>query len=392
MHFVGGVDGLALQITSSGAKSWILRAMIGGKRRDMGLGGYPDVTLAGAREAARAAREKIRQGVDPIEEARAAKSALIAANAKAQTFQQCALAYIAAKEGEWANAKHGQQWRNTLETYAYPVIGKMLVRDVDQAHILRILEPIWTNKTETATRLRGRMESILDWATVRGYRNGANPAQWKGKLDKLLAAPNKLNKVEHHAALPYGEIGAFMTELKAAEGMGAKTLRFLILTAARSGEVRGARWSEIDMSKRLWTVPAERMKAGREHKVPLSDAVIELLKTHPRFEEVDLVFPNTKGLELSDMTLTSVLRRMNREFTVHGFRSTFRDWAAEQTNYPRDVCEMALAHAIGDKVEAAYRRGDLMEKRTRLMADWAKYCAFVRSTNPINVIALNATA
>ncbi len=375
LHFVGGVDGLAIQGFESGARTWILRVMVGGKRRDMGLGGYPDVTLAGARDAARIARDKIRNGIDPIEEGRAARSALAASRASAMTFEQCAFAYIAVKEAEWVNAKHGQQWRNTLETYAYPVVGKLLARDVGQTHVLKILEPIWSTKTETATRLRGRIESVLDWATVRGYRSGDNPARWKGHLDKLMAMPGKIKNVEHHAALPYVDIGAFWIDLQQQEGMGSLALQFAILTAARSGEVRGASWSEIDLTEKVWVIPASRMKMKREHKVPLSDEAVNLLEAVPRIAGTDLLFPNNKGTALSDMTLTAVIRRMGRggQVTPHGFRSTFRDWASERTNYPRDVCEMALAHAIGDKVEAAYRRGDLIEKRTRLMRDWAKF-------------------
>ncbi len=386
LHFVGGVGGLAMQITPTGARSWILRVMVAGKRRDMGLGGFPDVTLAGAREAARKAREKIKAGIDPIEEARAARSTLAAARAAALTFEQCAIAFIAVKETEWANSKHAQQWRNTLATYAYPVIGKLLVRDVEQSHVLRILEPIWADKTETATRLRGRIESVLDWATVRKYRTGDNPARWKGHLDKLLATPGKIAKVEHLAALPYTELGVFMVELRKQEGMGAKALEFAILTAVRSGEVRGASWAEIDLAEKVWVIPAGRMKMKVEHRVPLTGEAIALLKTMPRIGETDLIFPNNKGTALSDMTLTAVLRRMGVAVTAHGFRSTFRDWAAERTNYPRDVCEMALAHSIGDKVEAAYRRGDLFEKRTRLMRDWAKFCGMVATAATVTPI------
>jgi integrase len=393
MHFVGGVDGLAIQGFESGARTWILRVMVGGKRRDMGLGGYPDVTLAGARDAARIARDKIRNGIDPIEEGRAARSALAASRASAMTFEQCASAYIAVKEAEWANAKHGQQWRNTLKTYAYPVVSKLLVRDIGQTHILRILEPIWSTKTETATRLRGRIESVLDWATVRGYREGGNPARWKGHLDKLMAMPGKIKNVEHHAALPYVDIGAFWLALQQHEGMGALALQFTILTAARSGEVRGASWSEIDLTKKVWKIPASRMKMKREHRVPLTDEAVKLLNVGTRIAGTDLLFPNNKGTALSDMTLTAVIRRMGRagQVTPHGFRSTFRDWASERTNYPRDVCEMALAHAIGDKVEAAYRRGELIEKRSRLMRDWAKFINTAPAVGD-NVVAIRQAA
>lgn len=375
MHFVGGVSGLALQVLPTGGRTWILRATIGGKRRDMGLGGYPDVTLADARAAARAARDKIRAGIDPIEEVRTAASALKAARVEAVTFKEAALAYIHAHEAGWRSAKHAQQWRNTLEAYAYPVIGSVLVRDVELAQVLAILEPIWTTKTETATRLRGRIEQVLDWATARGYRTGLNPARWRGHLDKLLARPSKVARVDHHTALPVSEVSAFMKKLHQASGMGARALEFAILTAARSGEVRGAKWSEIDLEAAVWTVPAERMKAGVEHRVPLSAPALGLLSALPRMAGTDVVFPAPRGGVLSDMTLTAVLRRLNVDAVPHGFRSTFRDWAAEQTNYPHDVAEMALAHTIANKVEAAYRRGDLFEKRRLMMAEWAKFCA-----------------
>ncbi len=374
LHFVGPVPGLGLQVLSSGARTWVLRATIGGKRRDMGLGGYPGVTLAGARLAARAARELMDAGKDPIDERKAKASALRASKAKALTFEQAALAYIAAHEAGWRNAKHAQQWRNTLQTYAYPVIGALLVRDVELAHVLAILEPVWKAKTETATRLRGRIEQILDWATARGYRDGLNPARWRGHLDKLLVRPSKVSRTEHHAALPVSEVSAFVERLRQSEGMGARALEFAILTAARSGEVRGATWSEVDLEAAVWTVPAERMKAGREHRVPLSPAAITLLSALPRMHGTNLVFPALRGGALSDMTLTAVLRRMDVAAVPHGFRSSFRDWASERTNYPRDAAEMALAHAIGDRVEAAYRRGDLFEKRRSMMADWARFC------------------
>jgi integrase len=340
----------------------------------MGLGGYPDVTLAGAREAARTARLLIKGGKDPIAEAKALASALRASVAKDVTFEQAARSYIAAHESGWRNAKHGQQWRNTLASYAYPKIGGLLVRNVELAHILAVLEPIWIEKTETATRLRGRIEQVLDWATARGYRDGLNPARWRGHLDKLLARPSKVAGAEHHAALPFTEIGDFMQRLGDAKGMGASALKFAILTAARSGEVRGATWAEIDLKTAVWTVPGNRMKMGREHRVPLSPPVIALLNALPRMVGTDLLFPAPRGGALSDMTLSAVVRRMKVDAVPHGFRSTFRDWASERTNYPRDVAEMALAHAIGDKVEAAYRRGDLFEKRRRLMADWATFC------------------
>lgn len=376
LHFVGGVPGLALQVTPTGARAWTLRVTIGGRRRDMGLGAYPSVTLAMAKDKARTARELIRQGVDPIEQQRAAQSALRAAVASALTFKETAKAYMATHEAGWKNVKHAQQWRNTLEAYAYPVLGDLLVRDVQKEHVLAVLRPIWTTKNETASRLRGRIELILSYAMQAGYRpEGLNPARWKGGLDKLLAAPGKVAKGEHHPALPVGKVGVFMVQLRAAQGIGARALEFAILTAARSGEVRGADWSEIDLDGKVWTVPAARMKAGKEHRVPLSDVAVELLKKLPRDAESTLVFPAPRGGQLSDMTLSAVLRRMQVPAVPHGFRSTFRDWAAERTNYPREAAEMALAHTIESKVEAAYRRGDLFEKRRAMMAEWSQFLA-----------------
>jgi len=375
LHFVGGVAGLALQVTPSGARSWTLRAVIGGKRRDMGLGAYSPsgMTLAKAREAATAARELIRQGIDPIQRQQAAQSALRASMAEALTFKDCAESYIKAHAAGWKNAKHQQQWRNTLAQHAYPVLGELLVRDVKLPQVLAVLEPVWTTTNETAVRVRGRIESVLDWARARGLRDGENPARWRGHLDKLLPKPSKVSSVQHHAALPVGDVGAFMTRLRDADGMGARALEFVILTAARSGEARGATWAEIDLAAKVWTLPGNRMKAGKEHRVPLSDAALALLRALPKMAGSELVFPAPRGGELSDMTLTAVLRRMEVPAVPHGFRSTFRDWAAERTSYPRDVAEMALAHAIGDKVEAAYRRGDLFEKRALMMSDWAVF-------------------
>ncbi len=373
-HFVGGVPGLALQVVATGARTWILRARVGGKRRDIGLGGYPAVTLAGAREAAREKRSKIQEGMDPVEDGRIRRSALAAERARAMTFRECATAFISTKQAEWANAKHAAQWTATIATYAEPTIGNVLVKDIETSHIIRVLEPIWNVKTETASRLRGRIESVLDWATVSGYRKGDNPARWRGHLDKLLASPKKIQRVEHHAAVPFAEMSSFMQALRKASGVGARALEFAILTAARSGEVRGAVWSEIDLKNSLWTIPAQRMKAKREHRVPLTREVIQLLKKLPQGLPADLVFTTETQKQLSDATLTAVLKRMGRDETAHGFRSTFRDWASECTNYSREVCEMALAHTIGDAVEAAYRRGDLFEKRIALMRDWAAFC------------------
>ena len=331
MHAVGVIPGLYLQVLPTGARTWVLRAMVAGKRRDMGLGGYPSVTLAQARDLARAAREKVKAGIDPIEEGRAARSAQAATRAAALTFEQCAAKYIEANKAGWKNDKHTQQWGNTLAQHAFPVMGKLLVRDVALSHVLAVLEPMWQTKTETASRLRGRIESVLDWATARKYRSGENPARWRGHLDKLLPRPSRVAKVEHHTALPIDEVGAFLARLRQLDGMGARALEFAILTACRSGEVRGATWTEIDADAKTWTIPAERMKAGKEHRVPLSDAALALLKALPTMAGTDVVFPGTKGQPLSDMTLTAVLRRMEVGATAHGFRSTFRDWAASRS-------------------------------------------------------------
>lgn len=391
LHAVGGVSGLSLQVTPTGARTWILRTVIGGKRREMGLGGFPDVPLAEAREKARAAKRSIKDdGIDPIEQRKVARSKLRAEQAKAITFRQAAAAYIAAHEHGWKNAKHAAQWTSTLETYAYPKIGGLHVRDVDDAHVMEILTPIWTTKTETASRLRGRIEKVLDWAIASKYRDGPNPARWKGNLDVRLAQPSKVASVQHHAALPYDEMGNFMAELRKVEGMGARALEFSILTASRSGEVRGATWAEIDLDKALWVIPEARMKAGKEHHVPLSPDAVALLKALPRLGDSPYLFPGTKG-QLSDMTLTAALKRMGRTgLTAHGFRSTFRDWAAERTNYPREVCEHALAHQLKDKAEAAYQRGSLFDKRRGLMDDWAKYCGMPSVRMADNVVSINA--
>lgn len=429
LHFVGGVSGLALQILPTGGRTWVFRANVtkardearhkidnlardyaestgmsvdearasfdmepeGGaykitgaglaapiivkaKRREMGLGGFPDVTLAAAREAAREALNKIKTGVDPIDERAAARSAMVAGRAKVVTFEEAASAYMSAHEHGWRNAKHAQQWRSSLKTYAYPVIGKLSLRDIELTHIVKIIEPIWRDKTETASRLRGRIEQVLDWGTVRGYREGTNPARWRGHLDKLLPAPTKVAKVEHHEALDWREICTFMKRLRAAEGMGARALEFAILTASRSGEVRGAKWDEIDLAHATWTIPPERMKAGREHRVALSTAAIALLKGLSDQAGNELVFPAPRGGTLSDMTLAAVLRRMDVNAVPHGFRSSFRDWAGESSKHPREVIEHALAHRLKDKAEAAYARGDMFAKRILLMEDWAKFC------------------
>ncbi|MDB5956753.1 site-specific integrase [Ramlibacter sp.] len=381
LHFVGGVASLALQVTDTGARSWILRVSIAGKRRDMGLGGFPDVTLAGARDAARTARAQVKAGIDPIEHAKAAKSALAASRAKDVTFEECAAAYIETHEKGWKNAKHRAQWVSTLKTYAYPEFGNLLIRDVEVAHVLAALEPIWTTKTETASRLRGRIESVLNLAIARGYRTGLNPARWTGHLALMLPSPKKITKDEHFPAVPVAQVGSFLARLRQVPGTGSKALQFATLTATRSGEVRGTLWTELDLEARVWTIPAERMKAGVEHRVPLSAAALKLVKAQPRIEGTEYVFASARGGAISDMTMLQVMRRMKVKdakgdiCVPHGLRSTFRDWCAEQTSYPHELSEVALAHQIPSKTEAAYRRGDMLEKRRRMMNDWAAFCA-----------------
>jgi len=372
-YSVGGVAGLHLQVTKTGARSWILRILVGNKRRDVGLGGYPDVQLAQARDKARDVREKVAQGIDPVAERQSARSALLAQQMRSITFKQAATEVIKKKQLEAGNIKHAQQWQNTLETYAFPVLGRMAVADIELVHVKQALEPIWTTKTETASRVRQRIEAVLSWATVHGHREGDNVARWKGNLDTILPAPAKIAKVKHHRALDIDDAHQFMVNLREREGVAARCLEFVILTATRSGEARGATWSEIDLANRLWIIPASRMKAGREHRVPLSDAALNLLESQPRRSDKDFVFPAPRGGQLSDAGMSALLKRMGVDATPHGFRSTFRDWAAERTSTPHHVCEMALAHTIKNEAEAAYRRGDLLAKRAKLMQDWAKF-------------------
>ncbi|KVD48630.1 integrase [Burkholderia sp. ABCPW 11] len=443
---VGKVAGLYLQVASPTARSWILRVKIGDRRREIGLGPYPAVSLQDARTKAQVERDKIRAGVDPVLERKAAESALRAAHASEITFAEAARQFIASRAHGWKNAKHGDQWRNTIAEYADPILGKMLVRHITREHVLRVLDPIWTTKTETASRLRGRIENVLDWARVKGYRDGENPALWRGNLDHLLAKPSAIAKVRHHPALPYQDMGAFMERLRAIDAMGARCLEFTILTAARSGEARGARWSEFDLDAGVWRVPPDRMKQKKEHRVPLSAAVVAMgafmerlraidamgarcleftiltaarsgeargarwsefdldagvwrvppdrmkqkkehrvplsaavvafLKALPRNDPDDpdaLVFPSPRGKVFSDMTLLMMVRRLEVPATPHGFRSTFRDWAGECTSHPRELIEVALAHIPGDQSEMSYWRGDVLERRRQLMADWAVF-------------------
>lgn len=403
---VGGVPGLLLQIAPSGARTWLLRTMVAGKRREIGLGGFPAVTLAQARERARDTRDEIRRGIDPVEQRKGARASLAAAQSRGLTFADAVERYLAAKLDEFRNAKHRKQWRATLDAYAGPVLSKMLVADVAVEDVLRVLHPIWAEKTETATRLRGRIESVLTWATVAGFRKGDNPARWKGNLDALLPKPSKVAKVDNHPALSLADAPAWFGDLRKRSGIATRALEFSALTAARSGEVRGARWSEIDLKARLWIVPKERMKASREHRVPLTGEAVALLEALPRFEGTDVVFPAPRGGELSDMALSACTRRMQaaeeeagrpgwldprskRPAVPHGLRSTFRDWVAERTNYPGEMAEVALAHRIGNAVEAAYRRGDQLEKRRAMMADWGR---FLRGETTAKVLSLGGAA
>ena len=393
----GDGSGLYLLVRPNDARFWLFRYTVDGRMREMGLGPVelsrvdrpdahvelapsgpnPPRTLAEARLIATDLFRAVRMGKDPLAE-RAAKKVEAPT---ARTFGDVASLYIEAHRAGWKNAKHAAQWSATLGTYVLPSIGKLPVGSVDTGHVTAILEPLWRVKTETASRVRGRIESVLDFATARGWRVGDNPARWKGHLQNLLPATSKVARVVHHAALPWREVGSFMAELEKQEGVAAIALRFAILTAARTGEAVGATWAEIDLQEKVWTVPGERMKAGREHRVPLSTGAVEVLTEAAKLRTdraADApVFPGAKaGRGLSNMAFLMLLRRMERgDLTAHGFRSAFRDWCGESTNHPREVAEQALAHTLSDKVEAAYRRGDMMEKRRRLMEDWAGFCA-----------------
>ena len=375
--------GLYLQIAASGTKSWIYRYTLAGKQREMGLGSYADYTLAEAREAAQTARKLRVQGIDPIEQRKTQKAAL--ASVRRITFAAAAKAFIEANESGWDNAKHAQQWRSTLATYAEPKIGRKDVSTITLGDILDVLQPIWNTKNETASRLRGRIEKVLDWATVQEYRAGPNPARWKGNLDAALPKPSKVQDKSNHGALDWRSMHAFYSALGQQTGSAAAALRLIILTACRTSEAIEAEWSEFDLEGAVWTIPAARMKARKEHRVPLSaEAVAVLTGLHAQLDDSasssQHVFPGQQGKpHLSNMACLNLLKRMERtDITVHGFRSTFRDWAAEATAHPHDVCEMALAHTIPNKSEAAYRRGDLFDKRRALMQDWADYCLGAR--------------
>lgn len=370
-------DGLGLYLQVRGtAKSWIFRYRAEGRLRDCGLGSLNAISLAEAREKAARCRNLRANGIDPIEDRRDAREKARADAARSMTFQKCAETYIEAHQAGWKNEKHAAQWTSTLSTYAYPVFKDVSVSSIDTGMIMKVLQPIWATKTETASRVRGRVESVLDWARVRGFRDGENPARWRGHLDKMLSARAKVARVQHHAALPIDDVPAFMTSLRAQVGVAARGFEFCILTATRTGETIGARWREIDLKAQLWTVPADRMKASREHRVPLSSRAVEILSEMQKLPPSEFVFPGGKADKpLSGMAFLMLLRRMKRmDITAHGFRSTFRDWVSERTDFPRDVAEMALAHTVSDKVEAAYRRGDLLVKRKELAEAWSIYC------------------
>ena len=390
----GDGGGLTLQITSSGAKSWLFRYMVAGKAFAMGVGPTHTVSLAEARQKVLEARKLLMEGINPLVAKKQKQIAAALAGAKMMSFDQCADAYILAHKAGWKNAKHADQWTNTLKTYASPIFGKLPVAEINTGMVMKCLEPIWESKTETASRLRNRIELVLGWAATSGYRTGENPARWRGHLKNLLATISKSSRTDHHPCLPWQRIGAFMSELRAREGVSARAFEFTILNACRSGEVRGARWEEFDLASKLWTIPAKRIKAGREHQVPLSDAAMAILKSIPRgsdAKDTDVVFAGIKGQPLSDMSLLGVIRRMNgdnriwvdvngKDITVHGFRSTFRDWAGDNTEHQSELGKHALAHQLPDPSERAYQRSSQFRKRRALMAGWAVYCNIYMST------------
>ena len=392
----GDGNGLYLQVSDRRTKAWVFRFMMSGRARKMGLGDVGSVKLAEARKKAEKARGLVVDGIDPIEERNSRKTALAIEQAKAMTFRECAEGYIEAHRPGWKSDKHASQWGATLKTYAYPVIGSLPVAVVEDGHVMKILQPIWNSKTETANRVRGRIEKILDRARALKLRSGENPARWKGHLDHLLPARSQVAPVEHHAALPYRDLPGFMAKLRKRDGISARALEYTILTIARTGDTIGGKWSEVDEAEKLWTIPAERMKGRkgngkRDHAVPLSEPALAILRHLPR--EGAFLFPGGReGAGLSNMAMAELLKEMDYASdvaTIHGFRSTFKDWVSEQTGYPNELSEMAMAHTVSDKVEAAYRRGDMREKRRRLMEDWATYCEG-KAVGGDNVVAIGA--
>ncbi len=406
----GDGGGLTLQITKAGVKSWLYRYMIKGKAYGRGLGPAHTITLADARQKAAEARKLVIEGINPLEAKRQRQLDAEMVKARLMTFDQCASAYIEAHRASWRNVKHADQWTNTIATYVSPLIGPMPVEQIDTAMVVKVLtqpddkgQQFWQVKNETATRVRGRIESILGWATTSGFRSGENPARWKGHLENLLATISRAQRIKNHPSLAWERMGAFVHDLRQRDGVAARAVEFAILTASRSGEVRGACWSEIDLAAKVWTIPASRMKAKREHEVPLSTEAVALLKRLTKSDATGLIFTGTKGQALSDMSLTAVIRRMNSEarnwtdkdgntITMHGFRSTFRMWAAESTNYPREVAEHALAHQLPDAVERAYQRGTQFTKRAAMMSEWAKFCGTIRRESSQVVPINRATA
>jgi integrase len=384
--------GLYLQVGPTGTKSWLFRYELNKRERFHGLGAHPDFSLQQARERARAARQLLADGIDPIDARDAAKKVREEQARKARsvpTFKEATERYFKAHGDKWRNHKHRKQFQSTLEAYAFPRLGALRVNDITTEDVRLAVEPIWRTIPETASRVRGRIENVLSWSIANRYREGPNPARWADALEHLLPAKGLIAKRNHHAALPYDALPEFWAALNERQGTAARALEFTILTAARTGEVIGAQWDEIDLKNKIWVVPAERMKAKKEHRIPLSDRAVEILKALPIEGRNDFVFIGpSKGSSLSNMGMAAVLKRMERsDITVHGFRSTFRDWAAETTGYPNHIVEMALAHTIGNAVEKAYRRGDLLEKRKRLMQDWAKFCE-TKPAQADNVVAL----
>jgi integrase len=389
--FLADGGGLYLQVSKFDTKSWVFRFTIKKRSREMGLGPLRTVSLAEARDEALKCRKLLREGIDPIEQRKFIRGQAQAEAVKAMTFRACAEQYISSQSAGWKNVKHASQWTSTMETYVYPVFGNLPVQAVDTGLVMKVIEPIWTTKTETAGRVRGRIENILDWARVRKYREGENPARWKGHLDMLLPARSKVRKVKHHPALPYNKIGDFMESLRNKKGISPRGLEFLILTAARTSEAIGAKWDEIDFDKAVWVIAADRMKAGKEHRVPLSSAALKVLSGLKEVVQNDFILPGMgRNTSLSNMAFRELLKGMDpNDITVHGFRSSFRDWAAECTAYPHEVAEMALSHSVGNKVEAAYRRGDMFDKRRKIMDDWASFCS-TKLEDSNNVVPIRA--
>jgi len=385
MYADGG--SLYLRVAEGGSKQWIFRYVTNGRLRDMGLGPVHTLTLAEARERATEARKLRLDGIDPIAHKRERKAALAAADAKQMTFRQCAEGFMRDNSAGWTNPKHRMQWETTLAKHVYPTLGSLPVSAIDTPLVLKVLKPLWERTPETASRVRGRIENILGWATVHHYRSGDNPARWNGLLEHALPARSKVARVEHHAALPYVEIPAFMSKVRQNTSTGARALEFIVLTAARLGEAINATWDEVDLAVRVWTIPAERMKAAREHRVPLSDAAIRLLRQMSAIRHSDYVFPGARaGRPVGENTPVRLAKEAaGADITVHGLRSSFRDWAAERTSFPREVAEMALAHTIPNAVEAAYRRGDLFDKRRRLMDAWAEFCTRQSSAKIVQI-------